>query len=84
MKTLVINYAEDTRYSPDMLSTHEKIMIPCVMGSSLKEVADIVESSPTKEFADANDIPYGFCKICDKDLDDDWNDGNEERMNHLD
>ena len=37
-----------------------------------------------KEFADANDIPYGFCQICDKALDDDWNDGNEERMNHLD
>ena len=56
MKTLVINYAEDTRYSPDMLSTHEKIMIPCVMGSSLKEISDIVNSPPTKEFADSSII----------------------------
>ncbi len=56
MSTLVINYAEDTRYSPDMLSTHEKIMIPCVMGSSLKEVADIVGGLPTEEFAPASII----------------------------
>ena len=56
MKTLVINYAEDTRYSPDMLSTHEKIMIPCVMGSSLKEISDIVNSPPTKEFVDWMEI----------------------------
>jgi thymidine kinase len=25
----VINYAEDTRYHEDMLSTHDKVMIPC-------------------------------------------------------
>jgi thymidine kinase len=56
MKTLVINYAEDTRYSPDMLSTHERIMIPCVRGSSLKEVADIVGGSPTEEFMKASII----------------------------
>ena len=56
MSTLVINYAEDTRYSPDMLSTHEKIMIPCVRGSSLKEVADVVGGFPTDEFASASII----------------------------
>ena len=56
MKTLVINYAEDTRYSPDMLSTHERIMIPCVRGSSLKEVANIVEGHPTEEFMEASII----------------------------
>lgn len=30
MKILVINYAEDKRYSSTMLSTHDKIMIPCL------------------------------------------------------
>lgn len=27
---LVINYKDDNRYSDDMLSTHDKIMIPCI------------------------------------------------------
>ena len=31
-------------------------MIPCVMGSSLKEVADIVGGLPTEEFASASII----------------------------
>jgi thymidine kinase len=56
MKTLVINYAEDTRYSPDMLSTHERIMIPCVRGSSLNEVAELTDGSPTEEFMKASII----------------------------
>jgi thymidine kinase len=29
IKTLVINYSEDTRYSSTELSSHDKIMIPC-------------------------------------------------------
>ena len=29
IKTLVINYSEDKRYSETELSTHDKIMIPC-------------------------------------------------------
>lgn len=36
--TMVINYAEDTRYSETMLSTHDKIMIPCVNIISLKDI----------------------------------------------
>ena len=35
---IVINYSGDTRYSADaVMSTHDKIMIPCIMGSSIIE-----------------------------------------------
>jgi thymidine kinase len=34
----VINYSEDTRYHDSMLSTHDKIMIPCIFSSKLGEV----------------------------------------------
>lgn len=34
----VINYSGDNRYSADaVMSTHDKIMIPCIMGSSIIE-----------------------------------------------
>ena len=38
VETLVINYAEDKRYHQEHLSTHDKIMIPCISGLILKEV----------------------------------------------
>ena len=34
----VINYAGDTRYSNTMLSTHDMKMIPCMRGSSIREI----------------------------------------------
>lgn len=38
-KVAVINYSGDTRYTKDcMLSSHDKIMIPCIMSSTLGEV----------------------------------------------
>lgn len=37
-KTVVINYAEDTRYHDSMLSTHDKIMIPCLFAKTLTEI----------------------------------------------
>jgi thymidine kinase len=42
---MTINYAEDTRYSNNMLSTHDMNMIPCIMATTLKEVVDIVDES---------------------------------------
>ena len=35
IKTLVVNYSEDTRYSETELSTHDKIMIPCKQANDL-------------------------------------------------
>jgi len=34
----VINYSEDTRYHDSMLSTHDKIMIPCIFARRLSDV----------------------------------------------
>ena len=39
IKTLVINYENDNRYSDNLLSSHDKIMIPCVKALSLSEIA---------------------------------------------
>ena len=36
----VINYSGDTRYHSSMLSTHDKIMIPCVFTNKLSDVCD--------------------------------------------
>lgn len=37
-KIAVLNYAEDRRYHQTMLSTHDKIMIPCIMMRKLGEI----------------------------------------------
>ena len=45
IKTLVINYDEDTRYSDTQLSSHDKIMIPCKQANSLTR--DITSTDAT-------------------------------------
>lgn len=35
---IVINHTSDTRYHDSMLSTHDKIMIPCIQASNICEV----------------------------------------------
>ena len=37
-QVVVINYAEDTRYDATMLSTHDKIMIPCIQSKTMSEI----------------------------------------------
>ena len=37
MNIAVVNFAEDTRYSNNMLSTHDKNMIPCFMSNTMVE-----------------------------------------------
>lgn len=55
IKTMVINYNEDTRYSDTELSTHDKIMIPCKQLHSLSK--DIEKNaSYEKEFNEAQVI----------------------------
>ena len=39
MRVVVINYAEDTRYHDSMLSTHDKIMIPCIRTKELSTIS---------------------------------------------
>ena len=45
-KILVVNYSEDKRYHTNMLSTHDKIMIPCIFVSKLSELIekDLIEN----------------------------------------
>ena len=38
LKVCVINFKADDRYSETMLSTHDKQMIPCIMGFSMEEI----------------------------------------------
>ena len=44
-KVTVINYADDTRYHDSLLSTHDKIMIPCVFAKTLASVKEIVDAA---------------------------------------
>jgi thymidine kinase len=39
MNVLVINYSADTRYDDKMLSTHDKVMIPCVFADNLSGIS---------------------------------------------
>lgn len=49
IKTLVINYSEDTRYSDTELSTHDKIMIPCKQAYNLfNDVCDFENNLESK------------------------------------
>jgi len=43
IKTMVINYEKDNRYSDNMLSSHDKIMIPCIKALKLSDVVNINE-----------------------------------------
>ena len=36
----VINFSADTRYHDSMLSTHDKVMIPCVFSHTISEVCE--------------------------------------------
>jgi thymidine kinase len=38
---MVINHCMDKRYSDTLLSSHDKIMIPCISSSTLMDIADI-------------------------------------------
>ena len=49
INTLVINYEEDKRYHESMMSTHDKIMIPCV---NVLKIRDIM----TKENLEQYDV----------------------------
>jgi thymidine kinase len=42
---LVINYADDKRYHDSLLSTHDKIMIPCVFARTIASVNELIQSA---------------------------------------
>ena len=46
LTTMVINHADDSiRYSSSHLSTHDKLMIPCIMANKLSDICDICDSN---------------------------------------
>ncbi len=56
-QTIVINYAEDKRYHDSMMSTHDKVMIPCLFAKTLSEIwpqhqADVFIINEGQFFAD--------------------------------
>jgi thymidine kinase len=44
-KVAVINYADDTRYHDSLLSTHDKIMIPCIFTRTLEAVKETTDAA---------------------------------------
>lgn len=40
---IVINYCDDNRYSETMLSTHDKLMIPCIKVRNLADIENMLE-----------------------------------------
>jgi thymidine kinase len=50
----VINYAEDVRYHDEMLSTHDKVMIPCVQCTELPTVEECIKLVEIMSYLDKN------------------------------
>ena len=44
IQTMVINYSKDNRYSDEMLSSHDKIMIPCIKALRLNDIIPLTDS----------------------------------------
>lgn len=53
---LTINYIDDNRYTPDMITTHDNISIPCVRAKSLSTISNITINKVSPIFEKANVI----------------------------
>jgi thymidine kinase len=49
IKTMVINYEKDNRYSDSLLSSHDKVMIPCIKALKLSDII---------QFTNGNSVAY--------------------------
>jgi thymidine kinase len=47
IKTMVINYEKDNRYSEHMLSSHDKVMIPCIKTLNLMDLVSWQDNGET-------------------------------------
>jgi thymidine kinase len=54
----VINHSIDKRYDDTLLSTHDKVMIPCIQTNKLGDVwvYDVVLHEPKPDYCDTNDV----------------------------
>jgi thymidine kinase len=55
-RVATINYAGDTRYDMSMLSTHDKLMIPCIQSSSINQLWNNPENEYYEELHNADVI----------------------------
>lgn len=58
VKTMVINYAKDNRYSDVYLSSHDKVMIPCIKALHLHELVSFNQDN-TINIKDNNSVHAG-------------------------
>jgi thymidine kinase len=47
IKAMVINYEKDNRYSDRLLSSHDKVMIPCIKALKLSDIIQFDDNSVT-------------------------------------
>jgi thymidine kinase len=65
----VINHSSDTRYDDTMLSTHDKVMIPCIQTSTLTRVindmdnVDVILINEGQFFEDLYDFVVNMLKL---------------------
>ena len=55
-RVCVINYFADTRYDMSMLSTHDKVMIPCIMSQTISDLWSNCENSQYNNIRNADVI----------------------------
>ncbi len=66
---VVINHSLDTRYDNTLLSTHDKIMIPCIKTNKLIDIYDFKNTDTNKSQKNINNDNYGLkIKIDEADV----------------
>uniref|UniRef100_A0A6C0KX02 thymidine kinase n=1 Tax=viral metagenome TaxID=1070528 RepID=A0A6C0KX02_9ZZZZ len=68
----VINYADDKRYHNEMLSTHDKVMIPCIQTTDLKQYIysdySSEELNKTGDFDKFDKVQEDTKKVCNSNV----------------
>lgn len=66
IQVIVINYAEDIRYHETLLSTHDKIMIPCIQAMKLSDIkyqdSDVILINEAQFFQDLKPLVEDMLK----------------------
>lgn len=67
--TMVINNSKDIVHSERQLSTHDKIMIPCIQANTLTELVDFTKDITNTQFIDAKVILINEAQFFDDIVD---------------
>ena len=93
-KVAVINYAADTRYGENVLSTHNQIQIPCLMTTRLCDIwlnnnhpnyrevrdSDVILINEAQFFEDLEDVVLDMVENCEKQVEICGLDGTSSRI----